>query len=58
MCVRAGLVPYYPVQPSLGSNRGFLAAAGATTLCPVGLTLLRLTKCLFLSGTASTGLYC
>lgn len=34
MC--AGLIPYYPGQPSIGSNKHFLAAAGAMTFSPVG----------------------
>lgn len=58
VCAHTGLVPYHPGQPSLGSNRGFLAAAEATMLRPVGLTLLPFTKCVFLAGTASKGLYC
>ena len=57
VCAHIGLAPYNPGQPSLGRNRGFLAVAGATMLCPAGFILLPLTKCVFLTGTASRGLY-
>lgn len=57
VCVCAGLIPYYPGQPSIGSNKHLLAAAGAMTFSPVGLTLLALTKCILLAATATKGLH-